>query len=126
MKRVWASVIIFVVLLIICVIGTNATNKVSIQMAQTVSGAREAAAKGDIDAALKLSRKASSDWQDNHVFLCTFMPHSQLEPIDETLSVLPALCYYNSTDQFVAECDRGITQIKNLSESQLPNIANIL
>lgn len=126
MKRLWASAIIFVFLVVICVIGTNTTKKVSAQMAQTVTTAKEAAAKGDMDTALKFSRKASSDWRDSHEYLCTFMPHNQLESIDQTLSVLPMLCYYGATDQFEAECERGITQIMYLNESQLPSIANIL
>ncbi|WP_277668530.1 DUF4363 family protein [Caproiciproducens galactitolivorans] len=126
MKRIWASVIIFVFLVTICTIGTITTKKVSGQMTQTVSSAKEAAAKGDTDTALELSRKALSDWHNKHSFLCTFMPHSQLEAIDQTLSTLPMLCYYNAMDQFEAECDRAITQIMFLNESQLPSLANIL
>nr|WP_319488275.1 DUF4363 family protein [uncultured Caproiciproducens sp.] len=126
MKRVWASAIILVLLIAVCIFGTVTTKKITEQMTQTITSARDAAASGDMDTALKLSEKAATDWHNYHELLCTFMPHAQLESIDQTLSGLPMLCYFDGTDQFGADCDRSITQIQYLNESQLPNIANIL
>ncbi|MBW7573591.1 DUF4363 family protein [Caproiciproducens faecalis] len=125
MKRLWACVVILVLLITICTYGTVETKKVSEQMAQTIESARQAAQAGDLEKAQKLSEKAADDWHNYHEVLCTFMPHAQLEAIDQTLSGLPMLCYFEGMDQFGADCDRGITQIMYLNEAQLPTLENI-
>jgi hypothetical protein len=125
MKRLWISAIILVLLLAVCIVGTNTTSKISADMTVTITNAKKAAESGNDDSALTLSKKAVSDWHKNHEILCTYMPHSKLEAIDQTLAALPMLCYYGATDQFTAECDRGMTQISYLNESEVPDIANI-
>ena len=125
MKRLWVSAILFVVLLTVCIWGINTTNRLSAEMTAVVSSAKKAAENGNNDSALALSKKAVSDWNGCHEVLCTYMPHSKLEAIDQTLAALPMLCYYGATDQFTAECDRGITQIKYLNESEVPVLENI-
>lgn len=125
MKRLWISAIIFVVLISVCIIGISTTSKISTEMTTTVTNAKKAAESGDTDSALSLSKKAVSQWHGCHEVLCTYMPHSKLEAIDQTLAALPMLCYYGATDQFTAECDRGITQIAYLNESEVPVIENI-
>lgn len=125
MKRLWASAIIFVILVAVCFWGVTTTNKISNDLSSTVSSAKNAAQNGDNELAFSLSQKAVSDWHNNHTILCTYMPHSKLEAIDTTLAALPALVYYDSIDQFSAECDRGITQIEYLNESEVPMLENI-
>ncbi|MGX8699811.1 DUF4363 family protein [Caproiciproducens sp.] len=125
MKRLWACAVILVLLITVCTYGTVKTKKVSEQMTQTLESARQAALEGDLKEAQKLSQKAADDWHGYHEVLCTFMPHAQLEAVDQTLSGLPMLCYFEGTDQFGADCDRGITQIMYLNESQLPTLENI-
>ena len=125
MKRLWVSVILFVVLLIVCVFGINTTDKISAEMTSTVASAKKAEESGNNGSALALSKKAVSDWRKCHKVLCTYMPHAKLEAIDQTLAALPMLCYYGATDQFTAECDRGVTQIQYLNESEVPVFENI-
>lgn len=125
MKRIWASVIIFVVLIVVCILGTISTKNITTEVAQTVQGAKNAAESGDNSKAYTLSQKAVTDWHQKHEILCTYMPHARLESIDQTLAALPSLIHYGSTDQFSAECDRGITQIEYLNESETPIIQNI-
>ena len=126
MKRLWACAVILVFLITICVFGTAKTRKVSEQMTQIIESARLAAQAGDLEQAQKLSEKAADDWHRYHEVLCTFMPHAQLEAVDQTLSGLPMLCYFEGLDQFGADCDRSITQIMYLNESQFPTLENIL
>lgn len=125
MKRLWASAIILVLVVVACIFGSNKTKQISKDMTQTIASAKNAANGGDMNTALKLSEKAITDWQDSHRILCMYMPHDRLESIDQTLSALPMLSYYGTTDQFTADCDRSITQIKYLNESELANLENI-
>jgi hypothetical protein len=125
MKRVWVSVIIFVLLLIVCIWGTNKTQLISADLTKTITSAKDAAENGDDANALALSKKAVADWHKSHEVLCTYMPHAKLEAIDQTLAALPMLSFHGANDQFAAECDRGITQIEYLNESETPILANI-
>ncbi len=125
MKRIWTSAIIFVALLIVCSLGIVTTKKVSTDLTNTVTSAKKAAETGDNSSAFTLSQKAVTEWHKNHEVLCTYMPHAKLEAIDQTLAALPSLIYYGTTDQFAAECDRGITQIEYLNESETPTLQNI-
>jgi hypothetical protein len=125
MKRVWISVGIFVVLVAVCILGTVNTMRISDEMTITVTNAKKAAESGNNETALTLSKKAVEDWHKNHEVLCTYMPHAKLEAIDQTLAALPMLSFYGTTDQFTAECDRGIAQINYLNESEIPVMQNI-
>lgn len=125
MKRIWASGIICVVLVILCIFGITTTKKVTDELTTTVTQAKEAAAAGDIDKSYQLSQKAVADWHSRHEILCVYMPHAKLEAIDQTLAALPELVKNGANDQFAGECDRGITQIDYLNESEIPNIQNI-
>lgn len=125
MKRIWASLIIFAVLIVGCTAGAKATERIAGEMTATVSEAKAASEKGDAARAYDLSRKAGQDWRDHHAFLCTYMSHARLEAIDQTLSALPAFCRYGNKDEFSAECDRSIAQFSYLTESEIPSVANI-
>lgn len=125
MKRIWVSLVIFIVLVTGCAVGVRSTERISEEMTKTVSEAKAAEERGDFAAAYELSRKAGEDWRNRHTFLCTYMPHSRLEAIDQTLAALPALCRYGSADEFTAGCDRGIAQLGYLMELEIPSVANI-
>lgn len=125
MKRMWAVLILLVLMLAACGFGISHTRKVTSEMTQTVSSAKQAQERGDTAAAYRLSKKAVTDWQNAHRVLCVFMVHSQLAELDQTLSVLPELCRNGAEDSFLSECDRGLMLISSLNESEIPNVENI-
>lgn len=125
MKRIWISLAIFIVLTGVCILGTWYTNRISTQMIQIVTQAKDAEQNGETETAVQLSRKASDDWNSLHSVLCTYMPHSKLEAIGQTLAGLPMLCKYGGTEQFLADCDRSIEQISYLNEAEIPSLENI-
>ncbi|HHV32034.1 MAG: DUF4363 family protein [Ruminococcaceae bacterium] len=125
MKRIWVSGIIFVLLLAMCIFGIINTQKVSSEVEQTIELAKQAAEVGDLKTAYQMSQKAVADWHQKHKILCVYMSHAKLEAIDQTLAALPALVKNEANEQFEGECDRGITQIQYLNESEIPTIQNI-
>lgn len=125
MKRLWASLILLVVLVTVCLIGVHTTRKASETMIQTVTAARDAEIGGDTSKAVSLSEKAVKDWRVSHSTLCLYMPHARLEAIDQILSGLPNLCKFGAKEQYLADCDRSISQLTYLTESEIPSIANI-
>lgn len=125
MKRIWISLAIFIVLTGVCILGTWYTSQISMQMLETVTQAKSAEQRGETATAAELSRKAVEDWNGLHSVLCTYMPHSKLEAIGQTLAGLPMLCQYGGTEQFLADCDRSIEQISYLNEAEVPTLENI-
>lgn len=125
MKRMWAALILLVLLVTTCIIGIYNTQKVSAEMMQTVSQAKTAQQRGDDKTACRLSEKATEDWRKAHRVLCVYMVHSRLEEIDQTLSSLPELCRNGAKDSFLSECDKGLAQLSYLNESEIPDIGNI-
>lgn len=125
MKRIWAALILLVLTLAACTVGILHTRRVAAQMIGTVTMAREAEAVGDMQSAKSLSEQAIGMWRENHKFMCTYMMHSSLQEIDQTLSALPSLSTAGESSQFFAECDKGIAQLSYLDEAEIPNIENI-
>lgn len=125
MKRMWAVLVLLILTVTTSVLGIVHTRRVTSQMEQTVSMAKDAVEHGDGDKGLSLSQKAVKDWRDEHHILCLYMVHSRLEAIDQTLTTLPELCKDEEKKDFLSECDRGIMQIDYLNESEIPNLDNI-
>ena len=125
MKRMWISLVILVLLVAVCSIGFYNTKRISSYMLKTVTQARNAEIDGDTPKAVSLSEKAEQDFRADHEILCLYMPHARLEAIDQTISGLPMLCRYGAKEQFLADCDRSITQLSYLTETEIPSLANI-
>lgn len=125
MKRLWIALALISIVLVTCVIGISYTQKITSEMTQTVEAAKEAQKRGDVNAAYELSTTAKNNWKDAHRVLCVYMVHNDLEEIDQTLALLPELCRNGAKDSFLSECDRGLTLISSLNESESPNIENI-
>lgn len=125
MKRLWAALILLVLLVTACIIGICHTRNVTADMVRTVSQAKAAQERGDTKAAFRLSEKARGDWRGKHRVLCVYMVHNRLEEVDQTLSALPELCRNGAKDAFLSECDKGLAQLSYLDESEIPNLENI-
>jgi acyl-CoA reductase-like NAD-dependent aldehyde dehydrogenase len=125
MKRMWVALALFVLTVAACVVGITYTQNITAKMTETVSQAKAAQKRGDVDAACKLSEQAKSEWKEAHRLLCVYMVHDRLEEIDVTLAAMPELCRNGAEEEFLSECDRGLMQISYLNESEIPNLENI-
>lgn len=114
-----------VLLGVVCNLGMHTTLQYTDNMIQKLSNAKSVSISGDYNHAQELCKQMKEDWQGCHEVLCTFMPHSRLEAIDQTLSTLPELCETNSIEQFYSECDRGAVQLEYLKESEVPTLQNL-
>lgn len=125
MKRIWAALVIFVILTAVSAIGTGTTKKICNEASETISAAKTAQESGNTEKAMKLSETAAHDWHEQHNTLCIYMPHGKLEAIEQTISGLPMLCKYGAKDQFMSDCDKSLEQLSYLMESETPNVQNI-
>ena len=126
MKRLWAAGVIAAVLIFLCWTGYHQTNKISREMQDSLLQIKSSLQEGNRESALKMSEETISEWQSHYGVLSTFIQHSRLEAIDQTLSILPPLISHGTDDQFEAECDRATVQIGRLRDTEIPSLENIL
>lgn len=125
MKRMWAALVLLVLLIATCVIGIVHTDVVTDRLVQTVTAAKQAQEKDDADSALQFSRQALQEWREIDSGLHVYMQHSKLDAIDQELAALPELCQNGAKDSFLSECDKSLALFSYLNESEVPNIRNI-
>lgn len=127
MKRVWAAAALFIMILGICIWGLITTNMMTGSIYSRLNEIKSEVKSGNKSTATALSETAIHEWHEYHMKMCTYMPHSRLEAIDQSLAALPPLINSESgTDQFEAECERAEAQIEHLKDTELPSLENIL
>lgn len=126
MNRLWAAGIIAAALTILCWFGYRETSNIASEMQNSLLQVKSCVQSGDTETALELAQETISDWQLYYGTISTFIQHSRLEDIDQTLAVLPPLIAYGTNDQFEAECDRASAQIGRLRDTEFPSLENIL
>lgn len=126
MKRLWTALVLLLVCIGLCIGGNITTARYTQTLTDQLTAAQKAANDGDDTLAYTLSIKALDDWQSAHDVLCTFLPHTRLEAVSQTIAVLPSLARYSTRDQFSGECARGLLQAENLKEGEVPALQNLL
>lgn len=126
MKRLWIVFALVLACAGLCGWGWAETIQYTDALSDQLAQAQKAANDGDEANAYQLSQQANADWQHAHNVLCTFLPHARLETISQTLALLPELARHGAREQFTSECARGIVQVQNLKEGEVPALQNIL
>lgn len=125
MKRMWASLVLLVLLVATCVFGIVHTDRVTRRLMDTMTAAKQAQEQGKNEEALKYSRLALQQWHEADSWLHIYMPHSKLDVIDQALAGLPELCENDAKDSFLSECDKSLALFGYLDEAEVPNFRNI-
>jgi hypothetical protein len=126
MNRLWTALVLLLVCIGLCIGGNVATARYTQTLTTQLTAAQKAADAGDDTQAYTFSQKALDGWQSAHNVLCTFLPHTRLEAVAQTIAALPSLARYGTRDQFSGECARGLLQVQNLKEGEVPALQNIL
>ena len=126
MKRIWASILILILLVAVCIAGAQVSHTRTDPILSTIADIQETVREGDDARALSMSLMLIDMWEESHHVLCMYMSHSRLEAVDDTLAALPALIRGGETAQFSAECDRAAAQIRQLIVTEEISIENIL
>ena len=105
-KKGIAAVLLALFLLGLSLTGLFYTNYTADEMDRLLTEALKASQDQDRDKAVEFSEKAFEAWERQHRYLCTYMSHTKLETIDQSLAALSPLAAYETWDQFTAECRR--------------------
>ena len=100
MKRIWVSIVLFVLLIVTCCLGASAAQSNTDHIIASIEAVKEKMLQGDEEGAYRGSLDLLERWEKSHKVLCLYMPHSRLETVGETLSILPALCQMEDKAQF--------------------------
>ena len=126
MKRLWAAVIILIVLLAGSLWNAWYAGELANGLAWQLEQAQELAAQGDWDGATELSGKAFQRWQDHRLYLYVLMRHSDVDQVLTSFRALEQYLALEETDQYTAANAELITQLELLAEMEQPSLVNIL
>lgn len=124
-KKGITAVLLALFLFAISLAGLFYTSASMDTMETLLTQALEASYHKDSEKAAFFSQKAVDSWTNQHKILCTYMSHSKLETIDQSLATLSPLASYETWDQFTAECHRCLTMIHYLKDGETPTLDNI-
>ena len=126
MNRIWAAIVIIVMLVGMCIFGTVMTDRMTTDISTSLLKISDAIREGDSQKAESLSKSANKDWQKYHKRMSMYIPHDRLEEISQTMAVLPTMIVCGSNEDAQAECARAQEQIRHVFGTELPTMDNIL
>ena len=126
MKRVWAAGAILVVVLGLSIAGLFFSNHIISDMRGEIELVQQALEDDRLDEVKEHSEELLRLWREHYALLCTYIPHSKLEQVDQSLSVLAPQLQYEDFPQLASELGRAYSQLEHLKDTELPKLENIL
>ena len=126
MRRLWAAVVIIVVMLTYCVISVFAVTHQEQEMVYLLEKAYNAAQSGDFEKAYKLARQSEERWIEVESAIFMFISHLELAEIGASIARMPPLIKNENKAEFMAVSRYVIVRITHLAQSERVSIQNIL
>ncbi len=126
MKRVWAAGAILVVVLGLSIAGLSFSNHIISDMRGEIEQVQQALESDRLDEAKEHSEELLRLWREHYALLCTYIQHSKLEQVDQSLSVLAPQLKYEDFPQLASELGRAYSQLEHLKDTEFPKLENIL
>lgn len=125
MNKLWAAVIIIILVTALCITETMYTLNTSAMVEEKIENAVSFYEKGDDKKAKEEIKSANETWHSKRQLMDIFLYHDTVDQIGTTLTA--AEKYLGSSkDDFPVECAKAKEQLNSLKEAQLPNFENIL
>ncbi|OJU10493.1 MAG: hypothetical protein BGN88_05045 [Clostridiales bacterium 43-6] len=118
MKRLWAVLILMVLIAAICTAGYITIEGYRDKTVTTLQAAMAAANSGDYKKAEELAKQAETTWIDAEQKLSIFVNHSQLSEVGLSVAKLAPLIKDGSVGEFNAECSLSIVQLIHISNRE--------
>lgn len=126
MKRIWAAIVIFIAVVILCGIGIGSTTITANQMIQRVEEVEEKIVQQDYDGAISLTESIQDNWSGSGKMFCAFLGHNQLETIDAELNDLTVRLDYQEESYAMEHCSHLKDALRKIQRMDLPLLENIL
>lgn len=126
MSRIWAACGILLVLILVCVGGLISTERTTEELKGQLEELQTLAEEEKMEEAIAKSRQIEENWHTAHEFLSTYIEHSRLEQIDQSVAVLTVWLEQEDTAEFKSECRRALSQLTHLKDTEFPSFGNLL
>lgn len=126
MKRVWAAGAILIVVLALSIAGLFFSNHIISDMRGEIEQVLQALEDDRLDEVKEHSEELLNLWREHYALLCTYIQHSKLEQVDQSLSVLAPQLQYEDIPQLASELSRAYSQLEHLKDTEFPKLKNIL
>lgn len=126
MSRLGITTLLLVLAISLCVFEFFKVNSISEKMIDDLTSIKQLVSDENIVDATELCHNTYDFWQSNTLLLSIFIQHDNIENIEQTLALMNSAVEKNEIGDFWAENQRAIIQISNLSDTEYPNIENIL
>ena len=126
MNRITIALLLLISVIGICIFEVLKIKNVSDKVINDLTLIQKYIADGDTQKALSLSSDVCDNWQNNNTIIAIFVQHDSLENIEQSLALMKSAIEQDEISSFWAENIRSIVQITNLSDTEFPNIENIL
>ena len=118
MRRLWAVLIMSVIIGILCFFGMNTLNEYNTKMTVILNNAVKTAESEDFSAAKKHSQEAEKEWVKAEKALSFYLNRTNLYEIGANISQLTPLIENDDYGEFIAMCKFIITELRHLSNDE--------
>lgn len=125
MKRLIFTLGLFVVTLTICIAETVFLNNTVYSFMQEIENAVQETIDENTETAMQLSSNISERWQKEQIFMSTFINHSRLEEIDQSILSMKTNIFNDQIEDFYVYSEIAKSQLNHLRDTELPLIQNI-
>ena len=126
MKRLWAAVILLLVILGACIGSAVVVDKFAETTVSHLEQSVSAAEKKDFKQAAKFCTAASEHWHSKAGLLGALLRHSEADDVEKGLAQLIAYAQTEDHDEFLALCAEVIHDVRHVRDMELPLLRNIL
>lgn len=126
MKRLLVTLSLFVVVLGACIAETMFLDNTVSSFAEEIENTIQETTNENIEYAIELSNNIESKWQEKQAFISTFIDHSRLEQIDQSIISMKTNLLNGQVEDFYVEGEVAKSQLNHLRDTELPLIQNIL
>lgn len=125
MNRIWAAVAIAVIITLFCTVGIFTAAKSTSEILSSLEEMKQSADAGETEKAVEQNEKLLREWKDRSRILSTYIPHSHLDCVSQSIASLSPLLVYGDRGEFESEYRKAQLQIEFVLHAELPTLDNI-
>ncbi len=125
MKRLWAIPVLAAILAVLCITTSRSVQQFCGDGAARLETAVAQLDNGDPDAAAELLRSVSSDFDAWRRVSSTFLRHSEMDPVQESLAEASACAEIAAWDDFRTACRQAQMRLVHLADNERPTLGNL-
>ena len=126
MKRVFAAIVLTLLILLLCVCGRMVTHSSIQTMQETMAEIESELTQGNTEIALLKSKSFLTEWESTHGNLCLFLQHAQLDSLEKIFAVLPYYIEQEKILEACAECKIAQAIAEHILKTEQISLENIL